>query len=111
LLEFGDLINRRDIDAIMGMVTDDIVFETTTPPDGERSEGRDAVRKAMESFFKNSRNPRFETEEVIVSGDRGVVRWKYTWDNEDGTKGHVRGVDIDKVVNGKVAESIAYVKG
>jgi hypothetical protein len=39
-------------------------------------------------------------------GDRAVFRWHYSWGN-----GHVRGVDIFRVEDGKVAEKLSYVKG
>jgi ketosteroid isomerase-like protein len=108
---FGEVLNSGDIDAIMQMVTDDILFETTRPPDGERFEGKAAVRKAMEDFLANSRKPHFETEEVVAFGDRAFARWRYTWENPDGSRGHVRGVDLNRVRDGKIAETIAYVKG
>ena len=49
-------------------------------------------------------------EELITSGDRCVVRWIYTW-VRDGTPGHVRGVDVFRIRDGKVAEKLSYVKG
>ncbi len=54
----------------------------------------------------------FETEEIFASGDRCVVRWLYRWAaDEAGKPGHVRGVDIFRVRDGKVAEKLSYVKG
>jgi len=42
---FTTAINSHDIDAVLALVTDDVVFESTSPaPDGSRYEGRDAVR-------------------------------------------------------------------
>ena len=38
------------------------------------------------------------------------MRWLYTWE-ENGEKHHLRGVDILKVRDGKLAEKLAYVKG
>ena len=35
-----------------------------------------------------------------------MVRWRYDW-----REGHVRGVDIVRVRDGRLAESLAYVKG
>lgn len=52
-----------------------------------------------------------EPEELFVAGDRGVLRWIYRWRNADGSPGHVRGVDIYRVRDGKVAEKLSYVKG
>jgi len=43
---FTAALNSHDLDATMALVTDDIVFESTSPaPDGTRYEGRDAVRQ------------------------------------------------------------------
>lgn len=37
---FNEAFNRHDVDAIMALMTDDVVFENTSPrPDGERFEG------------------------------------------------------------------------
>jgi hypothetical protein len=39
------------------------------------------------------------------------VRWLYRWVDADGKDGHIRGVDVFRVRDGKVAEKLAYVKG
>jgi ketosteroid isomerase-like protein len=69
------------------------------------------VRAAGEGFFNSSPNARFETEEIIALGDRAVARWLYHWIDQDGKSGHVRGVDMYRVRDGKVAEILSYVKG
>ena len=104
---FNNAFNRHDVDAIMALMSDDVVFENTSPgPDGERHEGQAAVRAAWEEFFAASPNARFEPEELFAAGDRAVVRWRYSWGD-----GHVRGVDVFRVREGKVAEKLSYVKG
>jgi len=41
---FTAAINAHDLDAVLALVTDDIVFESTSPPpDGTRYQGRAAV--------------------------------------------------------------------
>ncbi len=107
---FNDAFNAHDVDAVMAVMTDDCVFESTSPPLGERHEGAAAVRAAWESLFASSPTAHFDAEEVIAAGDRCTVRWVYTWDDADG-KGRVRGVDVLRVRDGKVAEKLAYVKG
>ena len=52
----------------------------------------------------------FEAEEVIVSGDRAVVRWVYR-KMRNGQPWHLRGVDVFTVRGEKVAAKLAYVKG
>ena len=108
---FNEAFNRHDVDAVMAAMTDDCVFENTSPPNGERFEGQDRVRAAWEAFFAASPTARFDAEDVITTGDRCVVQWRYTWTNDDGTTDSIRGVDVIRVRDGKVAEKFAYVKG
>jgi uncharacterized protein (TIGR02246 family) len=107
---FNDAFNRHDVDAVMALMTDDCVFESTSPPHGERFEGQDAVRAFWEQFFTSSPTSQFEAEDVTVAGDRCIVLWRHTWTGGD-TPGSVRGVDVITVRDGKVAEKLAYVKG
>ena len=108
---FNAAFNRHDVAAVMAVMTEDCVFENTRPaPDGERVVGQTAVRAAWEAFFARSPAARFDTEEVFAAGDRCVVRWIYHWVRE-GHSGHVRGVDVFRVREGRVAEKLSYVKG
>jgi ketosteroid isomerase-like protein len=108
---FNGAFNRHDVDAVMACMTDDCVFENTRPaPDGTRIVGTEAMRRHWTEFFARSPQARFETEEVFVAGDRCAVRWTYHW-VRDGQAGHVRGVDLFRVRDGKVGEKLSYVKG
>ncbi len=103
---FGAAWAEHDLEATLALVTDDCVFDSTGPaPDGVRHEGRDAVRRAWQSIFAD-RAARFEPEETFSVDDRVVQLWRYTWDG-----GHVRGIDVFRVRDGKVAEKLSYVKG
>ena len=108
---FNAAFGRHDVDAIMATMTDDCVFESTAPPNGRRFVGQAEVRAAWESFFRSSPDAAFETEELFAAGDRCVVRWRYQWLDPRGQAGHIRGVDLFRVQDGKVAEKLAYVKG
>ena len=108
---FNAAFNRHDVPAVMALMTEECVFDSTRPtPDGERLVGQDAVRGFWEAFFRRSPHARFETEEAIACGDRAVVRWVYHW-VRDGVPGHVRGIDLFRVRDGRVAEKLSYVKG
>jgi ketosteroid isomerase-like protein len=103
---FGAAWAAHDLDAAIEMITDDCVFGATDPaPDGTRHVGRAAIRKAWEPIFDDA-TARFDAEETFAADDRVVQRWCYTWDG-----GHVRGVDIFRVREDKVAEKLSYVKG
>ena len=109
---FNEAFNRHDVDAVMAAMTEDCLFENTSPPpDGERYYGQAAVRAFWEHFFVSSPHATFETEDIFAGGDRCVVCWLYRWVEQDGKHGHIRGVDVFRVRDGKVAEKFAYVKG
>jgi ketosteroid isomerase-like protein len=103
---FNQAWGDHDLERALEMMTEDCVFESTGPaPDGERREGKDAVRAAWKPIFDDTQS-RFETEEAFEAGDRFVQRWRYAWGD-----GHVRGVDVFLLRDGKVAEKLSYVKG
>ena len=103
---FGAAWADHDLDAALEMVTDDCVFDATGPaPDGIRHVGRAAIRRAWQAIFDDA-SSRFEPEETFAADDRVVQLWRYCW-----VGGHVRGVDVFRVREGKVAEKFSYVKG
>jgi steroid delta-isomerase-like uncharacterized protein len=112
LYSFNDALNRGDIAAALALMTDDCVFDNTFPaPDGTRYEGQAEVRRAWEEFFESSPNAHFEVDDIFASGDRAVQLWTYRWVDAQGAAGHVRGVDVFRLRDGKIAEKLSYVKG
>ena len=108
---FNEAFNRHDADALASLLTDDTVFEDTSPaPDGRKIEGKAAVVAFWRTWFAQNADAVFDAEDVIVSGDRAVVRWVYR-KMRNGQPWHLRGVDIFTVRDGKVAAKLAYVKG
>jgi ketosteroid isomerase-like protein len=104
---FNAALERHDINAMLAEMTVDTVFENTSPaPDGTRLQGIDAMRTFFTDFFQTNPRARFDIEEQFAAGDHCVVRWRYDWGS-----GHVRGVDVIRVRDGRIAETYAYVKG
>jgi ketosteroid isomerase-like protein len=109
--QFNEAFNRHDADALAALLTDDTVFEDTSPaPDGRRIEGKAAVVAFWRGWFSENADALFQAEEVIVGDDRAVVRWVYR-KMRNGQPWHLRGVDVFTVRDGKVAAKLAYVKG
>ena len=109
---FGAAWEAWDLDAIMALMAEDAVFESTGPaPDGVRIEGAAAVRAEWEGMLRDTRDAEFRFEEAFVSGDRATARWQFSWTNDDGSRGHVRGADVMRVRDGLVVEKYSYVKG
>ena len=108
---FNEAFNRHDVNGLEALLTDDTVFENTSPaPDGGRIEGKPAVVDFWRAWFAHNPEARFDTEEMIVSANRATVRWVYR-KMRKGQPWHLRGVDVFTVRDGKVAAKLAYVKG
>ena len=108
---FNAAVNSHDADAVVAAMTEDCHFESTMPPDGDSHEGAEAIGAFFARLFATGGDRRFDAEEVLVAGDRAVVRWRHRWVDEHGEEGHVRGIDLFRVRDGKVAEKLSYVKG
>ena len=108
---FNGAFNRHDAEALASLLTEDTVFEDTSPaPDGRRVEGKAAVVEFWREWFARNADAVFEVEDMIVTDDRAVVRWVYR-KSRNGQPWHLRGVDLFTVRDGKVAAKLAYVKG
>ena len=109
---FTEATNRHDVEQMLELVSDEVVFEGTTPPDGLRIEGdKSALRTLWEDIFRDSPRAVVENEELIVAGDRCTVRLRYVFDRDRPQDGHVRGVDVIRLGDGKITEKLSYVKG
>jgi ketosteroid isomerase-like protein len=95
----------HDLAGALALISEDCVFESTSPPDGERSIGPETIAAAWKPIF-DDRASQFTVEETIQAGQHVVQRWRYDWGG-----GHVRGVDVFAVAAGKITEKLAYVKG
>jgi ketosteroid isomerase-like protein len=111
-LAFNDAFNRHDVPAMMALMSDDCVFENTSPaPDGTRYIGKAAVTQFWQDFFRASPQARIKIEEIYGMGWHCVMRWRYDWIDAAGEPGHVRGVDVFTVKDGLISEKLSYVKG
>lgn len=112
VLEFNEAFNRHDVDGMMKLMSDDCVFENTTPaPDGTLFTGKEEVTSFWHDFFHESPEAKIKIEEIFSAGERCIMRWRYIWVDKEGNEGHVRGVDIFRVVSGAIREKLSYVKG
>ena len=109
---FNEAFNAKDIDAVMALMTEDVLHESPfPPPDGQVVRGHDANRAHWAAFFGENPTAWFDTEDMFVADDRCATLWVYTFDKTDPKTGHVRGADVFKVRDGKVCEKLSYVKG
>ena len=112
VIEFNEAFNRHDVAGMMQLMSDDCVFENTSPaPDGTRYSGKEAVTQFWQVFFQESPQAHIEIEEIFGFKNQCVMRWCYEWVDGADQKGHVRGVDIFHVKNSLICEKLSYVKG
>lgn len=112
VLDFNDAFNRHDVASMMQLMSDDCVFENTNPaPDGTVYAGKEAVTRFWQDFFQNSPHAHIEIEEIFGLGLRCVMRWRYSWLDDAGQPGHIRGVDLFQLKHGLICAKLSYVKG
>jgi ketosteroid isomerase-like protein len=97
--------DAHDLEATLALVTDDCVFESARPAaNGARVVGRDALRAVWGPSFA-APSGAFAIEELIEAGDRVIERWRFAAGDRI-----VRGVDVLRVRDGRIAEKFGYVK-
>ncbi len=102
--------NAHDLDAIMGDMTDDTVFELVGPPElSGRWEGQEAVRAVFAAVFEGFPEAHFHTDDMFAGGNRCSYSWTMTWTKADGSKGSAPGTDQYTVRNGKIAYKKTYI--
>ncbi len=112
VLEFKEAFNQHNVAGMMQLMSDDCVFENIEPaPDGAVYSGKEVVTQYWQDFFRESPHAHIEIEEIFGYGERCIMRWRYSWEDMGGKKGHVRGVDIFRVRSGSIREKLSYVKG
>lgn len=112
VLDFKEAFNRHDVAGMMQLMSEDAVLESYHPaPDGALYSGKDAITQFWQDFFHESPQAQLKVEEIFGYGERCIMRWKYSWVDTGGGEGHLRGVDIVRVVDGSIQEMYSYVKG
>lgn len=112
VLAFNEAFNQHDVAGMMALMSEDCVFENTHPaPDGTVYTGKEAVTQFWQEFFQESPQAQIKIEDIFGFGRRCIMRWRYTWVDEAGNEGHVRGVDLYQEKDGLIREKLSYVKG
>lgn len=105
---FNQAFLRHDASLLEDLVAEDCVMESVEPaPDGTRYVGRAACLSFWQNLA-NSRDSAFAPEDVVVSGDHAIIRWRYRFGPE--LSQSVRGVTVMRLRDGLIVEALGYAK-
>jgi len=105
---FNRAFQERDVRLLVDIIAPDCVMESVQPaPDGARDEGFDASFRSWKAMIDDTTS-RFEVEDVHTGDEWALIRWRYVWGSGPGDS--VRGVNVMRVVDGKIVEAAGYSK-
>lgn len=97
-LAFADRFNARDLDGLMALNVDDVVF---VPAPGQPVQGEAAVRGALEQFLGLNLPISMNVRHVFQSGNTGlaIAEWTITGTAPDGSELALAGTTADVAVH------------
>jgi predicted SnoaL-like aldol condensation-catalyzing enzyme len=111
VVELYNGINNHKVEDIIDFLCNDCILESaSSTPYGNVYKGKDQIRKYYENLFKERKEVRYKTEEIMGFGHLCIIRWECIWVNRVGTKETIRGVDIIKEKNDFIYEILSYIK-
>lgn len=93
-LAFAERFNARDLDGLLALNTDDVVF---VPAPGQPVSGQDAVRGALEQFLGLNLPITMNVRHTFSSGNTGlaIADWTITGTAPDGSEIALAGTTAD----------------
>ena len=101
VLAIADAVGRRDLDALMPLLDQDIEHRDARRSTTQR--GRAAIRRYFEELWKESPEASFSVDEILAGGDWVVVRQRWrglpdgeltTWVAREFRDGIVRRIEV-----------------
>jgi ketosteroid isomerase-like protein len=110
---FNEVWNGHDLNGILAMMTDDIVFEASfgKEPWGTRVVGKPAVRAFLSDMFERIPDVRWDEIRHFACPELAVVEWLTTGTPHGGTRYEVQGCDVLALRDGRIAAKRSYRKG
>lgn len=112
--EAFEALNAHDLNRYVKQLAESYVWEADISPTPIR--GPEGAKQAVAVYFKAFPDLHFETDQVIVSGDSTVVRWRATGTHKAEFNGiaptnrqvNLRGCMVTEIKNGQVVKSASY---
>jgi ketosteroid isomerase-like protein len=113
LRKWNQAWDNHDLNGVMELFHDDVVFENWT---GGKAEGKEVLRKAWTEWFENHGGFRFTEEETFIdeAEQKALYRWQLDWPSvekgQEGKHERRRGVDVLHFKDGKIIRKLTYSK-
>ena len=108
---FMDAWENGDAEAVMEVMAEDCAYLASVGPEpGTSYRGRDQVGAGVAEMLAFEAGGESRQGGVWLSGDHAFAEWDYDEIGEDGTVRAIRGLDVIRVVDGKIASIDAYRK-
>ena len=110
--QFNTVWNGHDLEGILAMMTDDVVFEASFGKDpwGTRALGKSATRELLVDLFDRVADIRWDEIRHFACPEHAVVEWLTTGTPRGGTRFEVEGCDVLTLRDGKIAAKRSYRK-
>jgi ketosteroid isomerase-like protein len=104
--------NSHDVELLVACMTEDGVFRAAAGagPDGDVYIGRAALRKAFEAIFLRFPDARWMEAVHTVASDVALSEWTFAATDTNGVATTVRGCDILRIRDGKIAVKDTFRK-
>jgi steroid delta-isomerase-like uncharacterized protein len=111
--QFNTVWNAHDVDGILAMMTDDVIFEASFGKDpwGSRVVGKPALRAFLEQMFERIPDVRWDEIRHFAHPELVTVEWLTSGTPRGGAPYKVEGCDILTIRDGKIAAKRSYRKG
>ena len=113
LIEWNRAWGRHDLDGVMQLFHQEILFENWT---GAKIRGSENLKKAWQPWFENHGGFRFTGEDTFFdeAEQKVLYRWQLEWPCLEkefyGEKEIRRGVDVLHFKDGKIIQKLTYSK-
>jgi ketosteroid isomerase-like protein len=108
ITQFNRAFVQHDASLLDDLIAEDCVMESVEPaPDGTRYVGREACLEFWQRLAR-SRDSAFDAEDLSAIDDRAIILWRYRFGSA--LSKSVRGVNVLRVRDGLIVESLGYVK-
>ncbi|MEV1243357.1 nuclear transport factor 2 family protein [Nonomuraea sp. NPDC049750] len=111
LARFADAWARRDVGALLELMTEDAVYAASVGPEpGRTFRGHAEPADGFRAMFEHDAGAVIEQGEPLINGEWAVCTWTYHLVSDSGSPYCEYGIDLWRFRDGKICLKDAYRK-